>query len=92
MARDFKFKSTDLVYVNWFGFKKCKIKERCYEYKDGQNYGCPVENHSYKLEVIGEDTENIIGFPEYIAEDRLFQSEKEAANEFLREAGFTLRF
>lgn len=93
METTFKFKLGDIVFVNWRNMPKCRIIERFYEYND-RIYpgGIPIENRCYKVEPLeGYDPEKLM-LPPKIEEDRLFGTEIEAANQVLRENGFSLRF
>ena len=93
MENKFKFKLGDIVIVNWRKMPKCRIIERFYEYNDKiYSGGFPIENRCYKLEPLeGYDPEELM-LPPKIAEDRLFGTEKEAANQVLADLGFSLRF
>ena len=92
MIVDFKFNLGDIVYIKWQGSPRGKIVERRYEYIDGKQYPFPIENISYKVELLEDYDPQKIMLPNILAEDRLFATEIEAANELLRENGFTLRF
>ena len=93
MENKFKFKLGDIVIVDWRNMPKCRIIERFYEYNDGiYSGGIPIENHWYKVEPFeGYDPQELM-LPQKIAEDRLFGTEKEAANRVLKDLGFSLRF
>lgn len=84
----FKFKLGDIVIVDCRHMPKCRIIERFYEYNDrlyfGGGVGVPIENRCYKVEPVeGYDPQELM-LPGKIAEDRLFGTEKEAANQRLR--------
>lgn len=93
MENKFKFKLGDIVIVNLRNMPKCRIIERVYEYNDRiYSGGIPIENRCYKVEPLeGYDPEELM-LPPKIAEDRLFGTEKEAANQVLADLGFSLRF
>ena len=93
METNFKFKLGDIVIVDWRQMPKCRIIERFYEYNDRlYSGGIPNENHCYKVEPLeGYDPQELM-LPPKIAEDRLFGTEKDAANQVLKNLGFSLRF
>lgn len=93
METKFKFKLGDIVIVDCMHMPKCRIIERFYEYNDRINSGgIPIETRCYKVEpLVGYDPQELM-LPHKIAEDRLFCTEKEAANRLLADLGFSLRF
>ena len=94
METKFKFKLGDIVIVDWRQMPRCRIIERFYEYNDRLYVGggVPIENRCYKVEPLeGYDPQELM-LPPKIAEDRLFGTEKEAANRVLKNLGFSLRF
>lgn len=93
MGNNFKFKLGDIVMVDWRQMPKCRIIERFYEYNDRlYSGGIPSEKRCYKVEPLeGYDPQELM-LPQKIAEERLFGTEKEAANQVLKNFGFSLRF
>lgn len=92
MIVDFKFKLGDIVYIKWQGSPRGKIVERKFEYIDRIHEWPPMENACYKVELLEDYDPQKIMLPNLLSEDWLFSTEKEAANEVLRENGFSLRF
>lgn len=93
MENKFKFRLGNIVYVDWRHMPKCRIIERFYDYNDRlYSGGIQIENRCYKVEPLeGYDPQELM-LPAKIAEDRLFGTEKEAANKMLADLGFSLRF
>lgn len=95
MIVDFKFNLGDIVYIKCQGTPRGKIVARLFEYEESitiPNQIYKLKNRSYKVKLLEEYDPQRIMLPELLAEDRIFATEKEAANEVLRANGFSLRF